>query len=212
MPAAFGVPLARRAGQAAGLAGAALLAAAPFHVRFSQELRPASLSLFAMVLALWALDAFLERRPAPGDLYLACLATAWRSTWRRSFSASPGWRLLEDAAGRNRAPRAARGFSCCESSFSRCGWRACPGGPSSSRPRGGPAAASAPLAVTRGLRIPPFFTFAPDGGIRGKAGGLFALSRWRAWGSRWRARSRFLAAWAVLGFGAIETLGRSIRA
>src|SRR3954470_1201508 len=60
----FASLLARRIGEKAGLAAAALLAVAPFHVRFSQELRPYSLSLLLLCLSLYALERYLER-PRP---------------------------------------------------------------------------------------------------------------------------------------------------
>lgn len=58
---------------------ALLLAAAPFHVRYSQEFRPYALGVFLLCLSLLLLDFFLER---PGilrlsALYLACLSTAY---------------------------------------------------------------------------------------------------------------------------------------
>lgn len=77
--AAVGALLTRRAGSRVGLAAAGLLALAPFHVRFSQELRPYSLGLFLMCLSLLALERHLER---PGwkrllVLFPASLATAY---------------------------------------------------------------------------------------------------------------------------------------
>jgi 4-amino-4-deoxy-L-arabinose transferase-like glycosyltransferase len=77
--AALGTLVARRAGRAAGLLAALLLAFSPFHVRYSQEFRPYSLALLLACLSLLALDRFLER---PGSLrlvllYLAALATAY---------------------------------------------------------------------------------------------------------------------------------------
>ncbi|HYT31610.1 MAG TPA: glycosyltransferase family 39 protein [Thermoanaerobaculia bacterium] len=76
---AMGLLIARRAGRAAGLIAPALLALAPFHVRYSQEFRPYALGLFLLCLSLLCLDRFLER---PGmfrlvALYVACLATAY---------------------------------------------------------------------------------------------------------------------------------------
>ena len=69
----------RRAGKAAGLLTALLLAAAPFHARYSQEFRPYALGVFLLCLSLLLLDLLLER---PGilrllALYFACLATAY---------------------------------------------------------------------------------------------------------------------------------------
>lgn len=73
------VLLARRGGRPAGVVALLLLAASPFHVRYSQELRPYSLALFLLCLSLLCLDRLLER-PGPGllaALYLASLATAY---------------------------------------------------------------------------------------------------------------------------------------
>ncbi|HEY6146052.1 MAG TPA: glycosyltransferase family 39 protein, partial [Thermoanaerobaculia bacterium] len=68
----------RRAGRAAGLAAALLLAAAPFHVRYSQEFRPYALSLFLLTLAILLLDRYLERPSSArlALLFAASLATA----------------------------------------------------------------------------------------------------------------------------------------
>lgn len=75
----FAALVGRRAGKAAGLLTALLLATAPFHVRYSQEFRPYALGVFLLCLSLLLLDFFLER---PGilrllALYFACLATAY---------------------------------------------------------------------------------------------------------------------------------------
>ena len=53
--------LRRRVGAAEGLGAAALLAFAPFHVRYSQELRPYSLGVFLVCLSLLALESYLAR-------------------------------------------------------------------------------------------------------------------------------------------------------
>ena len=58
--AVFGRFLARRAGETAGLVGAALLAFSPYHVRYSQELRP-----YALGLLLLTERRFPEVRAAP---------------------------------------------------------------------------------------------------------------------------------------------------
>ena len=75
----FGLLLARRAGRAIGLTAAALLALAPYHVRYSQEVRPYSLGMFLLCLSLLLLDRYLERPTLLGltALFLACLATAY---------------------------------------------------------------------------------------------------------------------------------------
>src|SRR5205823_1103969 len=75
----FGLLIARRSNEASGLTAAALLALAPYHVRYSQELRPYSLGLLLVALSLLALDAYL-RKPSLArlaGLYLASLSTAY---------------------------------------------------------------------------------------------------------------------------------------
>jgi len=214
--AAFGLLLARRAGEVAGLVAAALLAAAPFHVRFSQELRPYSLSLFLLVLALWALDAFLER---PGSirlaaLFLACLATAYALyTAALVLGLAAAALLVEDAAGHiPERRRAARRFLLWSPVFLLALWLAyLPWWPvvveASRRP---PSAPRAPLTLQRADRILSFFSFAPDDGHPlGKAGAVFAaLALIGLLVALSRRGLRFLAAWAMLGFAAIEALGQ----
>jgi uncharacterized membrane protein len=77
----FGLLVARRVTWRTGLIAAALLAVAPFHVRYSQELRPYSLSLFLLCLSLLLLDWYLARpvvvRLIP--LFLSFLATIYTS-------------------------------------------------------------------------------------------------------------------------------------
>ena len=71
--------MARRAGRTAGILAGALLALAPFHVRYSQEFRPYSLGVFLVLLSLFLLDRYLERPGAArlAALYLACLAAMY---------------------------------------------------------------------------------------------------------------------------------------
>jgi hypothetical protein len=75
----FGWLLARRGGRTFGLCGAGLLALAPYHVRYSQEVRPYALGMLLLVASVLALDTYLDR---PGILrlavlYGACLATLY---------------------------------------------------------------------------------------------------------------------------------------
>jgi uncharacterized membrane protein len=75
----FGLLIARRAGRTAGLTAAVLLALAPYHVRYSQEVRPYALGLLLLCLSLVGLEAYL-RRPSLSRLilvYLLCLATSY---------------------------------------------------------------------------------------------------------------------------------------
>jgi hypothetical protein len=75
----FGWLLARRGGRALGFCAAGLLALAPYHVRYSQEVRPYALGLLLLVASLLALDVYLERADFPRLLFLyaACLATLY---------------------------------------------------------------------------------------------------------------------------------------
>jgi 4-amino-4-deoxy-L-arabinose transferase-like glycosyltransferase len=59
--AALALLMRRRGGPRAGLLTAVLLAAAPFHVRYSQEYRPYALGTFLVCLSLWLFDRALER-------------------------------------------------------------------------------------------------------------------------------------------------------
>jgi 4-amino-4-deoxy-L-arabinose transferase-like glycosyltransferase len=71
--------MARRAGRPAGMLAGALLAIAPFHVRYSQEFRPYSLGVFLVLLSLVLLDRYLERPGAArlAALYFGCLAAMY---------------------------------------------------------------------------------------------------------------------------------------
>jgi hypothetical protein len=71
--------LRRRLGPAAGLGAAVLLGFAPFHIRYSQELRPYSLGVCLLCVSLLALEVYLEHPSWPRlvGLYLASLATAY---------------------------------------------------------------------------------------------------------------------------------------
>jgi hypothetical protein len=169
-----------------------------------------------MTLALCALDAFLDRPGAVrlAALFLACLATAYALyTAALVLALTSAVLLLEDAAGpRPERRRAARRFLLGSPLFALGLWLAyLPWWPvvveASRRP---PSAPRAPLALERAGRILAFFTFAPDDGYRlGPAGAAFVLL---ALGGLLVALSRrglrFLAAWSLLGFAAIEALGQ----
>ena len=214
--AAFAGVLSRRLGETAGLTGAALLALAPFHVRFSQELRPYSLGLLFIALSLYLLERFLER---PGVLrlallYLACLGACY-SLYTAAFvlALAAGVLLLEDAFDRDPARRrAARRFLLFSPAFAFALWAGyLPWWPVlrelSSRP---PAAEVVALTLSRVDRILAFLAFAPDDGYRlGGAGALFVLllAAGAVQAAR-RPRARFLLAWGIGGLAGIEILGR----
>jgi hypothetical protein len=61
----LGALLAKRAGSAIGWTAAGLLAVAPYHVHYSQEVRPYSLGLFLLAASLLWLERCLEK-PSPG--------------------------------------------------------------------------------------------------------------------------------------------------
>jgi 4-amino-4-deoxy-L-arabinose transferase-like glycosyltransferase len=213
--AALGVLLARRAGAAAGWIGALLLAFAPFHVRYSQELRPHSLGLFLLVLSLLLLDRYLGK-PGPARLlalWLACLATAYALYFAALVLGIAALAMLvEDAFspdGQRR--RAARKFLAWSPAFAATLFVAyLPWWPvvveASRRP---PMATAAPASWDRWSRILSFFSFAPDDGQPlGRKGPFFlllvALGAWRAVRT---PALRFLAAWGVGGLITIEVLG-----
>ena len=214
--AVFGRLLARRAGEAAGLTAAALLALAPYHVRYSQELRPYSLALFLLCLSLAALDRYLER---PGALCLAalfasCLATAYTLYLAAGVLALTGAALLaDDALGPDASRRrTARRFLAWSPVFVLALWVAyLPWWPVlQTAMRRAPMAAPAPATLARAGRVLSFFAFAPNDGYPLGAGGwLFAALAAAGLGMALaRPGLRFLAVWGVGGLAVIETLGR----
>src|SRR6185295_603760 len=70
---------ARRFGRLEGLLVGAAMALAPFHVHYSQELRPYSLALFCAALSLSAADRLLESVNVPRivNFFFAVLATLY---------------------------------------------------------------------------------------------------------------------------------------
>ncbi len=214
--AALGVLLARRGGPTLGLTGAALLAFAPYHVRFSQELRPYSLALFLLVLALLALDRFLES-PGAGRmaaLYLACLATAYTLYAAGVVLAIAAAALLaEDAlSGAPRRRRPARRFLAWSPLFAAgLALAYLPWWPvvltAMRRP---PMAPRAPATLERADRVASFFAFAWDDGAALSAGGYFflLLVACGVWIAAARPGLRFLAVWALGGVAAIEALSQ----
>ena len=214
--AALGLLVSRRAGRPAGWIAAALLAFAPFHVRYSQELRPYSLALFLLVLSLLALDRHLEKPGSVrlGILWLACLATAYTLYMAALVLAIAAIAmLLEDAFSRDGGRRrSARRFLAWSPVFAAALFLAyLPWWPvvleASRRP---PMAPPAPASLERWSRILSFFSFAPDDGQPlGRKGPLFLVLV--GFGILLAARTprlRFLAVWAVAGLAAIEVLGR----
>jgi hypothetical protein len=214
--AALGALLARRAGAAAGWIGALLLAFAPFHVRYSQELRPYSLGLFLLVLSFLLLDRHLER-PGPQRLvalWLACLATAYTLYFAALVLAMVALvMLVEDAFSSDEGRRrAARRFLAWSPLFAATLFIAyLPWWPVVlEATRRQPMATVAPASWERWSRILSFFSFAPDDGQPlGRKGPLFlllvTLGVWRAVRT---SGLRFLAVWGIAGLMTIEVLGR----
>ncbi|MDQ5858185.1 MAG: glycosyltransferase family 39 protein [Acidobacteriota bacterium] len=212
---ALGLLLARRAGNAAGWIAALLLAFAPFHVRYSQELRPYSLGLFFLVISLLALDRYLAK-PGPlrlATLWLACLATAYTlyvATIVLAIAATA--MLLEDVFSRDDARRrAARKFLAWSPAFAATLFIAyLPWWPvvleAARRP---PPVPAPPMAWDRLTRLLSFFAFAPDDGQPlGRKGPFYLLLVLAGLVIAWRRpKLRFLVVWPVVGFLAIEILG-----
>ncbi|HEY6065272.1 MAG TPA: glycosyltransferase family 39 protein [Thermoanaerobaculia bacterium] len=213
---AIGALLTRRAGRAAGWTATLLLAFAPFHVRYSQELRPYSLGLFLLALSLLLLDRYLER-PAAGRLvalWLACLATAYALYVAAVVLAiAAAAMLVEDSfspdPGRKRT---ARRFLAWSPAFAAAlaiaylpWWPAVL--EAGRRP---PPAPHPPMTWERLNRLLSFFAFAPDDGqLLGRKGPFFLILT--AVGARiaFRRRGlRFLLVWTAVGLVAIEILGR----
>lgn len=214
--AAFGILIARRAGENAGLCAATLLAFAPFHVRYSQELRPYSLSLLLLCLSLLTLDRWLEN-PAWLRLvavFLACLATAYALyTAALVLAIAAAALLIEDSFScLPTRRRAARRFLRASPLFVFLLWLSyLPWWPvfveASRRPA---MAARTPLSISRAGRILSFMAFAPDDGYPlGPAGLFFLLLGAVGAGIALSKRGlRFLLAWGVGGLVAIEVLGQ----
>ena len=214
--AAFSAFLARRVGQTAALASAALLALAPFHVRFSQELRPYSLGMLFIALSLYLLERFLERPRAVrlALLYAACLGACY-SLYTAAFVLSlvAGAVLVEDSFASDASRRrTARRFLLLSPAFAFALWLGyLPWWPVlrelAARP---PAGQVVPLTLARVDRIVAFLTLAPDDGYRlGGPGALFLLLLVAgAVAAARQPRARFLLAWSVGGLAGIEILGR----
>jgi Dolichyl-phosphate-mannose-protein mannosyltransferase len=109
----FGWLVARRSTPAVGVTASVLLAFAPYHVRYSQEVRPYSLGMLLVCLSLLLLDMYLERpeRKRLAALLLSCLAAAYAMYLAALMVIIAGGALLvgdsfsPDAARRQRARR-----------------------------------------------------------------------------------------------------------
>lgn len=206
--------LRRRAGATVALFAALLLAAAPFHVRYSQELRPYSLGVFLLCLSLLALDVFLAQ---PSwltliCLYVAALATAYALYFAAVALAVAGVGLLVDEAfssdlARRRTARRALALSplfVLALFVAYLPW--VPVVLTAAR-RPSPAAAP-PLTVERAARFLSFFAFAPsDGAPLGRKGPLYLIVVGAGLVMAARRRDlRFLAVWLVVTCLIVEVL------
>jgi len=212
--AAFSRLIARRAGPLAGIIAGLLLAFAPFHVRYSQELRPYSLGICFLVSALLALDRYLERPSTLrlAVLYLSCVATLY-TLYLAGFvlAIAASGLLLEDAftGGPERA-RAARRFLLFSPVFAAAVFAAyLPWWPvvleASRRP--GPVRASA-VNLDRIGRTLSFFAFAPTEGARPRGPDIayLAICALGVLAAISRRGVRFLAFWLLAGLVATEAL------
>ena len=213
---AFGVLVGRRAGSRAGWIAAVLLAFAPFHVRYSQELRPYSLALFLLSLSLLSLDRYLEK-PAAGRLlvlWLACLGTAYALYLAAVVLALVAAAILaEDSFSADaERRRAARRFLLWSPAFVGALFVAyLPWWPYTlEATRRAPMSAAVEASWRRWDRILSFFAFAPmDGHLLGRKGPFFVLLVAAGAVLAWtRAGIGFLVAWGVGGLFVIDLLGR----
>lgn len=211
---AFGLLVGRRANPRVGLVTALCMAFAPFHVRYSQEVRPYSLGLFLTALTLLLLDRYMERPSrlrllgllacavaVAYTLFLAALvllvagssfvlddaftgADSRRRVARRLLLWSPGLVLIIAVAYLPWLPVV---------------WRSLAIPPFSTPPA---------FAVERVTRLFSFFGFGfHDWYPLGRPGALFiALVLGGSILAVARYRLRFLFAWAVLGVAITEAL------
>ena len=208
----FGGFIARRAGRRPALLAMALLAFAPFHVRYSQELRPYSLGLLLLCTSMLCLELVLER-PTPlraAAFLLACLACAYTLYFAAVVLSIAGAAMLAEdcfsiSAERrrnarrvlSRSPLFLLGFL-----LAYLPWLIVMTGAS----KRVPVAPALALSLDRFERTLSFFTFASNGGVPPGAGGL-AYAALMAAGAVMALRRpglRFLVCWAVLGAAAIE--------
>jgi Dolichyl-phosphate-mannose-protein mannosyltransferase len=213
---AIGAVVSRRAGRAAGWTAAILLAFAPFHVRYSQELRPYSLGLLMLALSLLLLDRYLER-PGAGRLaalWPACLATAYALYLAAVVLAIAAAAMLtEDSFSADPARRrAARRFLLWSPAFLAALFVAyLPWWPVVLKAAGRPIPVPhPPMTWERLNRLFSFFAFAPDDGqLLGRKGPIFLLLAVIGARMAFRTRGlRFLLAWTFIGLVVIEYLGR----
>ena len=215
--AVFARLLARRAGETAALAGAALLALAPYHVRCSQELGPKALGLLLLCSSLLLLDRFLERPRASrlAALFLASLATAYALYAAAGVLALAAATLVgEDAfakdAGRRRS---ARRFAAWSPVFlAALGLAYLPWWPVLRAAALRLPAATAESSLSGAARVLGFFAFAPSGDHPPGAAGWLLLTLMAAglWIALATPSLRLFAAWALGGLAVLSILERML--
>lgn len=211
---ALGKLVERRSGRAAAILSAFLLALAPFHVRYSQELRPYALGMFLLLVSLLALDRWLEKRTRGrlAALYVGFLATAYALYLAALvLGVAAASMLLDDAASaepaRRESARRALRWSPAFLALLAAGYlpwipivRAAAGH--------APYTAAPPMSLSRLGSVLAFFCFAPGEG-RGLAAAdvvsLVLAAAGLALCLR-RPGERFLAGWVVAGSAAVEIL------
>ena len=214
--AVFGVLVGRRTTPRAGVAAAALLAFAPFHVRYSQEVRPYALGLLLLTLSLLFLDRTIER-PRPGaiaalfvctvgtfyTLYVAAvtLIVAGLGLLISDAAAAPGTRR-ENA---RRLLRFSPLFGAAVVLAYLPWWTVAV--EAARRP---PPAEATPITLDGALRTLGFFAFASgDGQPLGWAGAIYLLlGATGAVLALAAPGARLFAIWAIGGFAAIEVLSQ----
>ena len=206
--------LRRRIGEETALAAALLLALAPFHVRYSQELRPYALGLFLLSVSLLLLDRYLASPSGPRllALYACCLATAYALYFAAIVLGLAGAAMLvEDAASQDGGRRrTARRFLAWSPLFLLALFAAyLPWMPVLlDAARRVPPVEPPPMTLARLGRFLSFFSFASDDGQALGTGGL-AYALLAAAGcvmACMRRSARFLAFWLLAGCAAVEAL------
>ena len=204
----------RRVSGAAGLLSGLLLAFAPFHVRYSQELRPYALGMLFLLGSLFALDRFLERNTLAqlSVLYLCCLATAYTLYLAALVLAiAAAAMLLEDAASEDwgRRSSARRALRRCPLFIALLAAGYLPWVPVvRAAARRVPYTAPPDMSWARLSDVLAFFCFAPGDGRRlGAADVLYLLLALAGLAiCVRRPKARFFAGWLIAGSAAVETL------
>ncbi|HET9792886.1 MAG TPA: glycosyltransferase family 39 protein [Thermoanaerobaculia bacterium] len=208
--------MARRAGRIAGVVTGVLLAVSPFHVHYSQELRPYSLGMFLLCASLLALESFLARPSVTrlAALYGASLATAYALYVAALALLLAGAALvIEDAFSSDRVrSRSARRFLAAGPVFAIALWLGfLPWWPVFLTGIRGAPMGTAPVFSM--ARIPRFFSFFGFGHVDwqplGWPGALFAggCAAGAVLACR-RPGVRFLLPWSIGGFAILEILER----